>query len=46
VVDGKSNKSMGIKMVPSGEGADELFEAQSAREFHEKMYVLGNCTCD
>jgi asparagine synthase (glutamine-hydrolysing) len=42
VVDGES---MGIKMVLSGEGADELLgylyfhKAPNAREFHKKMFV-------
>jgi asparagine synthase (glutamine-hydrolysing) len=43
---------MGIKMVLSGEGADELLrvfvfhKAPNAREFHEEnVRKLGNCIC-
>jgi asparagine synthetase B (glutamine-hydrolysing) len=41
---------MGIKMVLSGEGADELLRVfvfhANAREFHEEnVRKLGNCIC-
>jgi asparagine synthase (glutamine-hydrolysing) len=42
-------KSMGIKMVLSGEGADELWRVfvfpQSTKQDEENVRKLGNCIC-